>query len=257
MQILSRIFTWWKNQAISVKLIWLLVLILTCCICSIPVSIIRSNKTPTPQPVSQDESAATSILNTPVPTNTSTPTDTPRPTNTLVPTNTPAPTNTSTPIPEKPQCKRELNLFDFSPDSVKIVDGVLGDMGCVEYFSLYEPQSGRFFVDTGLVISTNISREQVLQMVYDINRKLFTSNLGITCVRIFVYSPDNRTIPGLNQALGYELAQEFNGSWDTTSAQEWWSWLEVNRTPSEQISENCEMNHWAQWDKRTEVAPWK
>ena len=172
----------------------------------------------------------------------------------------PTPTTTNTPpipIPEKPQCKRQLNLFDFSSDSLEVVDNILGNTGCVEYFALYEPQPSRFLVDTGIVISANESREQVLQTVYDINKQLFTSKLGITCIRIFVYPPYNRTIPGVNQALSYELAQEFNGRWDTASAQEWWSWLEANRTPSEQISENCEMNHWAQWDNRIEVAPWK
>lgn len=74
---------------------------------------------------------------------------------------------------------------------------------------------------------------------------------------MFVYRPENRTIAGVNQSLGYDLAQEFNGHWDTASAQEWWSWLETNRTPFEQINENCEMNNWAQWDNRIEIAPWK
>jgi len=193
----------------------------------------------------------------PISTDTPAPTNTPVPTDAPVPTNTPLPTNASTPIPEKPQCKRELTLFDFSQDSLKIVDNVLGNTGCVEYFALYEPQAGRFLVDTGLVISTDVSREQVLQTVYDVNKRLFTGNLGITCIRIFVYPPNNRTIPGVNQALGYDLAQGFSDRWGTSPAQEWWSWLEANRTPSEQISENCEKNHWAQWDNRTQVAPWK
>lgn len=80
MQSLSSSLGWWKRQSILVKLIsGLFVLILTCCLCSIPVALIAPDKTPTSEPVAQDdEPAPTSLPDDPA--STSTPVPTPIPT---------------------------------------------------------------------------------------------------------------------------------------------------------------------------------
>lgn len=217
---------------------------------------------------------------TPTPTQTITPTRTSTPTATLTPSATSTPTEASSPTPatvakatpkpptdtptvgptlksEKPQCKRVINLFDLGPKPLEIVENVIGDIGCVSNFSLFEPRSGRLNAEMGLVVNADATRAQVLQIVYDINKNLFTSDLEITCVRMFVYPPGDEVIPGINQSLGSQLALDFSSRWDTASAQEWWSWLAENRTPINEISDNCEENHWAQWDNRPEFAPWR
>lgn len=89
----NSLYSSWKKQSILIKLIsGLLIFIFACCVCSIPLSIITPDRTPTPKPVAQENSAA------PLPTDTSAPIAGPTQVDTPVPADTPVPTNT--PIPD-------------------------------------------------------------------------------------------------------------------------------------------------------------
>jgi hypothetical protein len=208
----------------------------------------------TPTPTATDTAIPPTATEAPIATSTLAPSITP--TSTQTPKLTEMPTPSSLKL-EKPQCKRVIKLFDLSPKPLEIVDNVVGDIGCVSYFDLYEPKPGRLDAEMSLVINADATRAQVLQIVYDINKNLFTSDLGVTCVQIFVCPPGQETISGVNQSLGSQLAQNFSSRWDKASAQEWWSWLAENETPFYEVSADCEKDHWAHWDDRPEFAPWK
>ncbi|MCL4295722.1 MAG: hypothetical protein KJ077_08345 [Anaerolineae bacterium] len=92
MQILNRVFNWWKGQSVTVKLLsGIFGLVMACCLCSIPVALVAPDKTPTPVPAAQDSTAPTAV---PPPASTIAPTDTPAPTAAPAPTDTPVPTDT-------------------------------------------------------------------------------------------------------------------------------------------------------------------
>lgn len=75
-----QLLTWWNRQNLVVKLLsGLLVFVLVCCACSIPLAIIAPDRTPTPQQAVQDSATPIPAPDTPAPT------DAPAPTNTSLP----------------------------------------------------------------------------------------------------------------------------------------------------------------------------
>jgi hypothetical protein len=176
------------------------------------------------------------------------------PTPTLKPSATSIP---PTPTPEIPQCQGKIQTYDFDTRPLEIVQEIIQDVACLDFFSLSEPKPGVFNASTDLIISPNVSKEIVLQIVFDINKELFTSNTGIGRVDVMVHVPDDPIVPGVNQSLGTELAEQFNDQWETATPQEWWDWLDENQTPVDDITGDCEQFHNARWDKRPEYAPWK